>query len=136
MILCDTGPMVALIDKRDTYHASCVAVAAALKSAGMLTTHACLAEAMYLVRRVGGWRAQEELWGYVSDGLLRVHVPRAAELDRMLELMRKYSDTPMDFADASLVAASETLDLRRVFTTDGHFYAYRQNQGEAFDVVP
>jgi predicted nucleic acid-binding protein len=135
MILCDTGPLVALIDGRDAHHTSCVAVASALKPAGMLTTHACLAEAMYLVRRVGGWRAQEELWGYISDGLLRVHVPRAAELERMLELMRKYSDTPMDFADASLVAAAETLDERRVFTTDRHFYVYRQKQGQAFKVV-
>lgn len=54
----------------------------------------------------------------------------------MLALMRKYSDTPMDFADASLVAASETLEQRRVFTTDSHFYVYRQKQGAAFEVVP
>lgn len=54
----------------------------------------------------------------------------------MLALMRKYSDTPMDFADASLVAASETLEQRRVFTMDSHFYVYRQRQGQAFEVVP
>ena len=35
-----------------------------------------------------------------------------------------------------LVVASETLDQRRVFTTDSHFYVYRQKQGQAFEVVP
>lgn len=136
MILCDSGPLVALIDRNDAHNASCVAAANALAPEVMLTTHACLAEAMYLLRRAGGWRAQEDLWGYISDGLLLVHVPREQELERMLALMRKYSDTPMDFADASLVAASETLDERRVFTTDSHFYVYRQKQGQAFEVVP
>ena len=136
MTLCDTGPMVALVNDRDAQHASCVNVLRALPSAGLVTTWACMAEAMYLLGRAGGWRPQEKLWEYVSDGLLRVHVPRAEELERMLTLMRKYSDTPMDFADASLVAASETLDERRVFTTDNHFYVYRQQQGQAFDDVP
>jgi predicted nucleic acid-binding protein len=54
----------------------------------------------------------------------------------MRALMRDYADTPMDFADASLVAAAETLRQRRVFTVDHHFYVYRQRLGEAFDVVP
>lgn len=136
MILCDTGPMVALVNHRDAQHASCVNVLKALPSTGLVTTWACMAEAMYLLGRAGGWRPQEKLWGFVSNGTLRVHVPRTEELDRTLALMRKYSDTPMDFADASLVAASETLDERRVFTTDSHFYVYRQKQGQAFEVVP
>ncbi|HET7231314.1 MAG TPA: hypothetical protein VFJ16_14995 [Longimicrobium sp.] len=39
-------------------------------------------------------------------------------------------------ADASLVAAAERLNQRRVFTVDRHFYIYRQQQGQAFEVVP
>ena len=136
MILCDTGPLVALINKADADHDTCVETVAALAPEVMLTTHACLTEAMHFLRRAGGWRPQAELWGYVTDGLLCVHVPRAEELERMLELMRKYADTPMDLADASIVAAAETLNHRRVFTTDRHFYAYRQKQGAAFEVVP
>ena len=31
----------------------------------------------------------------------------------------------MDLADASLVAAAEQHDLRRIFTFDRHFHAYR-----------
>jgi uncharacterized protein len=50
--------------------------------------------------------------------------------------MEKYSDTPMDLADASLVATAETRQLRRVFTLDSDFRVYRANDKEPFEVVP
>ena len=40
--------------------------------------------------------------------------------------MRQYHDAPMDLADASLVVAAERLNLRRIFTLDSHFRAYRK----------
>jgi len=135
-MLCDTGPLVALCDTRDPHHRACVAAVETFKSYELLTTWACFTEAMHLLRSVGGWRAQDRLWRFVSDGLLRLHPPAIGEPERMRALMRNYADTPMDLADASVVAAAETLDQRRVFTTDRHFYVYRQRQGHAFEVVP
>jgi len=47
-----------------------------------------------------------------------------------LELMDRYSDHPMDLADASLVAAAEALRSTTVFTLDrGDFAAYRARIG-------
>ncbi len=43
----------------------------------------------------------------------------------MRTLMQQYSDTPMDLADASLVAAAETLQINRIFTIDSDFHVYR-----------
>lgn len=91
---------------------------------------------MYLLWRAGGLPAQEELWGYLADGLVVVHRPEAREWERMRTLMRQYRDSPMDLADASLVAAAEKLNLRRIFTLDDHFYAYRINGTHPFTVVP
>jgi predicted nucleic acid-binding protein len=54
----------------------------------------------------------------------------------MRDLMRRYKDTPMDMADASLVAAAETLLVNRIFTLDKHFYAYRLADNTAFEVFP
>jgi predicted nucleic acid-binding protein len=70
---------------------------------------------MYLLWRAGGLPAQEELWGYLADGLVVLHTPEAREGERMRVLMRQYRDTPMDLADASLVVAAERLNLRRIF---------------------
>jgi len=67
---------------------------------------------------------------------VRLHPPPAGEWQRIRVLMRRYADTPMDVADASLVAAAEALCQRRIFTIDRHFYIYRQQQGQAFEVVP
>jgi predicted nucleic acid-binding protein len=135
MTLCDAGPLVALANNADKHHARCVAALETLPRGGLVTTWPCFAEAMYLLAR-GGWRAQDGLWDYVADGLLRLHTPAKTEWPRMRTLMEDYRDTPMDLADASLVAAAETLDQRRVFTIDRHFYAYRQQQGQSFEVVP
>jgi len=54
----------------------------------------------------------------------------------MRVLMRQYRDTPMDLADTSLVVAAERLNLRRTFTLDSHFHAYRINGTHPFEVVP
>ncbi len=51
-------------------------------------------------------------------------------------LMRQYKDTPMDLADASLVAVAESLGFSRIFTLDSHFRAYRIRQSGVFEIVP
>ncbi|ETX06452.1 hypothetical protein [Candidatus Entotheonella palauensis] len=50
--------------------------------------------------------------------------------------MQQYHDAPMDLADASLVAAAEQLRLRRIFSLDRHFHAYRIDGKDSFDVNP
>ncbi len=50
--------------------------------------------------------------------------------------MAKYHDLPMDLADASLIAAAEQLNLRRIFTLDRHFRIYQFADGSTVDVIP
>jgi predicted nucleic acid-binding protein len=133
MTLCDAGPLVALVDKSDVHHGRCVAALRAFPDRRLLTTWVCLAEAMHLLKRAFGWRAQDTLWDLVAKEVVRLHAPADGEWQRMRTLMRDYADTPMDLADASVVAAAETLRQRTVFTIDHHFYIYRQTQGHAFE---
>ena len=60
----------------------------------------------------------------------------AAEQAQTRQLMEQYHDTPMDLADASLVATAALLNLRRIFTLDSDFYVYRINNAGVFEVVP
>ena len=53
----------------------------------------------------------------------------------MRGLMAQYIDSPMDLADASLVAAAEALSGTRVFTSDRHFYAYHLANEDALEVI-
>lgn len=135
MTLTDTGPLVALVNGNDTKHAACQQVLPRVR-VPLLTTGPCFTEAMYLLGKVLGYAGQQELWSYVTDGLLVLYTPSDTEWERMRRLMHTYRDAPMDLADASVVAAAETLSVRRVFTLDRHFYAYRTQDGQALEVVP
>lgn len=136
MTLTDTGPLVALLDKDDFHHASCVAASKRTPSGPLLTTWPCFTEAMYLLGEVGGYHYQAELWKLRTSQRLVLHDITATEVERMVTLMEKYQDTPMDLADASLVVVAESCSLRRVFTLDSDFGIYRLINGSAMEVIP
>lgn len=136
MILIDTGPLVALLDRDDSYHTECVASAARLPSGPVLTTWPCFTEAMYLLQAAGGWDHQSKLWALYQNGKLIIHHAQRDESLRMAELMKTYHDQPMDLADASLVAVAEAITLRDIFTIDRHFHVYRLRDGSVLNVVP
>ncbi|MEM8638031.1 MAG: PIN domain nuclease [Cyanobacteria bacterium P01_G01_bin.54] len=136
MNLTDTGPLVALINQNDPNHAACVTAIGRLPNAPLLTTWPCFTEAMYLLFRAGGFPAQSALWRLRSTGRLQLHPLTDTEIDRMMVLMETYSDRPMDLADASIVAAAEHLEIRRLFTLDRDFYIYRLTDGSTLEVVP
>ncbi len=52
------------------------------------------------------------------------------------ELMQKYSDTPMDFADATLVLLAAQLGVIEIVTLDRRgFSTYRTSKGKSFRIV-
>ena len=53
----------------------------------------------------------------------------------MYHLMSQYRDTPMDLADASLMATAESLFMRRIFTLDSGFLFYLLADGSVLEVV-
>ncbi|MGZ8217262.1 type II toxin-antitoxin system VapC family toxin [Methylomagnum sp.] len=136
MILIDTGPLVALINKNDPNHGVCVQATKFLPRERPLTTWPCFTEAMYLLFRSCGHPAQAELWRWWAAGRLALHHPIEDEVRRMAVLMEKYRDTPMDLADASLVAIAETLGIHRIFTLDSDFRVYRLANGTALECIP
>lgn len=134
MTLTDAGALVALIDKNQPQSARCRATFATL-SLPLVTTWPAFTEAMYLVYQVGGWPLQRNLWEYVEQKVLQIYSSDEAGQERMRQLMEQYRDTPMDLADASLVATAEALNLTRIFTLDSDFYVYRINETGVFEVV-
>ena len=109
MILTDTGPLIALVNKNDPNHRRCLDATKRLLAGPLVTTWPCFTEAMYLVFQAGGYPAQAELWRWRTAGRLVLHDLRGDEIERMVTLMDKYKDRPMDLAHASLVAAAERL---------------------------
>jgi uncharacterized protein len=133
MILCDTGVLVGAIDEADNNHNASIANLRGIRKR-LITTWPCITEAMYLLGRVG-ILAQENLRKQIELGVLLLPNPTQEDAVRACALMRQYADTPMDFADASLVVAAEKLSITRILTFDEHFYAYRINGKTPFEVV-
>ena len=65
-------------------------------------------------------------------GALVLIQPEAADWDRMLELLPKYADLPMDFTDATLVALCERLGTRDIASVDSDFTVYRYRNRQSF----
>jgi predicted nucleic acid-binding protein len=134
-ILIDAGPLIAVLNKNDAYHAECARIIQSL-NCPFYTTMPVLTEAMYVAHARMGWVAQEALWKLVHRGDLLLEHPSPAELVRMGEVMHKYHDLPMDFADASLVALAERLSLTKIFTVDrSDFSTYRLFGKKPFVVI-
>lgn len=133
-ILMDTGPLVALLHQDDQNHKACTAVLKRLKET-LVTVWPVITEAMYLLNF--SWRAQDALWEILNSDVLKVLPLEPGDYPRMRELMRKYRNLPMDFADAALVRVAERERLRRVFTLDRrHFEVYRALRTARFTLLP
>ena len=132
--LIDTGPFVAYVDRTDSAHAR---VAASLEAfTGQLaTTSAVITEVMYFLSDVdGGPVAFAELLSASDTRIAESTDP--AQILVAAQLMDTYSDTPMDFADATLVLLAEDLGISEIFTLDRRgFSTYRMAKGKPFRLV-
>ena len=130
--LCDSGPLVAFFDPRDTAHEECLSGLQAF-GGSLVTTWAVLTEAFHFLDQS---RQRECLWEFIFREALHLDDILPAEIPRLRSVMEKYADLPMDFADASLVVLAERLRLRKVFTLDHHFRLYRPRHVRAFEIIP
>lgn len=91
---------------------------------------------MHLALRSGGWPMQRQLGELLLDGWLTAYAIDEDLFPRILELMERYRDRPMDFADASLVLVAERTGYRQILTLDSDFFFYRIDGRESFEVLP
>lgn len=129
------APLVAILDAGERSHVRCRETLAAVRLP-LVTTWPAFTEAMYLLGDAGGWAAQKALWQMRTTGRLEVSELEAEQIRRSEKLMEKYSDRPMDLADATIVALAEKRALRRIFSLDADFHIYRFRERQHFDVVP
>ena len=125
IVLADTGPIVAYLNRRDRHHAWAVEVFQQLRPP-LLTCEAVLSEAVYLLRSApgGGDRVME----LVTRGVLQVTFDLHGEVAAVSGLLRRYRSLPMDLADACLVRMSELHADCVLLTVDSEFRdIYRRN---------
>jgi len=123
-VIVDTGPLVAYLLSDEQHHAWTVERFSTLPPP-FLTCEAVLSEACFVLARGGG--DPDALWELVERGLIQVSFRLTDEIADIRQLMRKYLDVPMSFADACLVRMTEQLTDCVVVTLDSHFRIYRRH---------
>lgn len=125
MILADTGPLVAYLDRSDRHHDWAKEVMGTLTEP-LVTCDAVLTEAAFLLHR--GRIAPGLLLRMVERGVLVPRFGTGDEAQALRVLMERYEDVPMSFADACLVRLSELHPRAEVWTTDSDFTIYRRHR--------
>jgi predicted nucleic acid-binding protein len=134
-ILIDTGPLVALFDRRDAYHEACREQARNLP--GSLST--CLpviTEASYLLNRYDS-NLVHQLLAACRDGIYALLPLDRSDIGEIDLLMAKYQDLCLDFADAALMHLAEREGIEQVFTLDRRdFCVFRTSAGKPLAMLP
>ena len=132
--LIDTGAILAFLDRDDRWHEPC-AVSLATLRLPLATSAAVLTEVFHLLRNQPRQKAMA--WNFVRSAAVTVLTIDDADLPALDQLMRKYADRPMDFADATLVHLARRESLSTVFTIDhDDFETYRIDGRRRFRIVP
>ncbi len=122
-LLLDTGALVSLLDRSQRRHKEFVTFFDSW-AGQVVTTEAVLTESTHLLGRIAGGAIACLDFVLAGGALL---IPATANtIRRARELMDRYADCPMDFADATLVVLAEDLGTNLVLTTDQRdFSVYR-----------
>jgi uncharacterized protein len=81
------------------------------------------------------WRTQNEFLLDLAKELYECVPLLPQDFTRIAELNAQYADLPGDFADLSLIAISERLDISAIATLDSDFDIYRRYRKQPFERV-
>jgi predicted nucleic acid-binding protein len=132
MLLTDSGPLIALLDSSDSHHEWAVEQFSHF-SGTLVTCEGAITEATHLLQDAG-----VKPWGVlelINREIIAVHFDLDANLNRVLSLMKKYADTPMDFVDACLVAMTEEKQNCKLLTLDSDFKIYRRFERQMIPLI-
>lgn len=121
-VLVDAGPLIALFDKDDTYHRH---VKEFVRNGAFkfVTTTAVMTEVTHMLDF--NVKAQLDFLKWVMNEGVILYPVSGRDISRIVEIIAKYSDLPMDFADATLVIAAEETGIKKIISIDSDFDIYR-----------
>jgi len=129
--ICDTGPLLAYLNRNDPHHAWAAALMKQVRPP-MLVCEPVITEVAYFLREDG--LAVDPLFQLLEREAVRLAFDLSAHWPRIRTLMSRYRQ--MDLADASIVVMSELHARSRVLTIDrADFSVYRRNDRQVIDFV-
>ena len=129
-VIVDASFLVTLISRRDSHHRWAIELGERFPPPWK-TCEAAISETFYLVGPHGA--------SALATLLRRSAVAPAFRFEEnaglVVQLMQKYADVPMSFADACLVRMTEILPDPVLLTTDADFRVYRRHSRQTVPCV-
>ncbi|HOV20753.1 MAG TPA: PIN domain-containing protein [Ottowia sp.] len=128
-VLVGSGPLLALFNAGDSWHARVLAWLKAHPAMALVSTWPVLTEVCALLARRVHNQAALDFLLWVERGGLRVDSPIDTSLPQMRRIAQRFASLPLDLADASIAEAAERLGLRHILSVDADFDVYRDGRG-------
>lgn len=116
-VIVDTGVLVAILNKNDTYHQWAIKNFAEIEPP-LLTCEAVISECSFLLR---DYQRTQILLKWIAKGVLHLPFSLQDEIKSTADLLGKYANVPMSLADGCLVRLAEIYPQSSVFTLDSDF---------------
>jgi hypothetical protein len=135
-LLIDSGAFFAILDGDDPHHASCRTLLD--EEVGPLVLPVLtVAEIAHLVETRLDHETELRFLGDLVFANFIIESVHAADWLRIADLVARYRDLRLGTVDASVVAAAERLNIRRIATLDRrHFSVVRPRHVDAFELLP
>lgn len=121
-ILIDASPLIALFDPSDNYH-NIIKDYLKKNEYRFISTVAVYAEVLHQLNFSSKYQQLFFEW-VMQRGIILADINQH-DIPRIAELMKKYEDLPMDFADATLLVTAEKTDIMEIISFDKDFEIYR-----------
>jgi uncharacterized protein len=136
IVVADTGPLYALIDRDDVWHHR-VRAWWSSNAQSIVVPDCVIPEVSYLLQRRMGPAAELAFIDAVARGEFMIESVRLPDIARAAELMRQYLDLPLGYVDAAVLAVAERLRAQEILTTDRrHFGTVRLSHARSLRLVP
>ncbi|TNE74503.1 PIN domain-containing protein [bacterium] len=121
-LLVDSGPLIALFDKRDIHH-NRVLTYCRFSKERFTSSWMVVTEVSYMLSFNQHLKINFLKW--IDKGGLEIIPIEHSDLERIIELSTAYIDIPIDLTDASLIVLSEKIQTRRILSIDSDFQIFR-----------
>ena len=131
-VLLDTGPLVAILNRRDKYHKWAMVQWNQI-APPLLTCESVLSEAWFLLSQKGS--GNNAVMKLLQREIIVISFRLEDHLQSIAKSLKKYCSVPMSLADACLVRMSELYPKSCVFTLDSDFNLYRRNSRQVIPTI-
>lgn len=133
-VLLDTGPLVAILSRADSWHARCVTTLGEIQPP-LLTCWPVLTEAAWLLRADSN--AVSRLLQSGETGLFQILEVGQSDLPEIDRLLTRYRDLSPQLADLTILHLARRENLSTIFTLDRRdFSVFRRKGRGSFQLLP